>query len=206
MSAREIKVAPWENVVLRIIAIYKLAKMALFLSIGIGLLEVLRHHHHDMSEIFQTYVIDPMHFDPENRLLKYLLDQASAITPHKIALFSDVAFFYAALFGAEGFGLYFRKRWAEWVVVGSTGSLLPIEFYEIWIHPAWWKVGVVVGNLAIVIYLIHRILLDQRNCARSRSEDDSSGPTGSGKASKLLDHPESASSSDDSGQVVSEVP
>jgi uncharacterized membrane protein (DUF2068 family) len=203
MSAREINVAPWENVVLRTIAIYKLAKTALFLALGIGLTKLM---HHDVSEILRVYVIDPMHFDPENRMLKYLLDQASELTSHKIAFFSDVAFFYAALFGAEGFGLYFRKHWAEWVVVFSTGSLLPIEFYEIWIHPAWWKVGVVAGNLAILIYLIHRILLDQRNSARSRSEGDLSGPTGSGKASKLLDHPESASSSDDSGHVVSEVP
>jgi uncharacterized membrane protein (DUF2068 family) len=202
MSAREIKVAPWENVVLRIIAIYKLAKTALFLGIGIGLLRLM---HHDVAEILRVYLIDPMHFDPENRMLKYLLDQASELTSHKIAFFSDVAFFYAALFGAEGFGLYFRKHWAEWVVVFSTGSLLPIEFYEIWIHPAWWKAAVVAGNLAILIYLVHRILLDQRNCARARSEDDMAGPTGSGKASKLLDHPESASS-DDSGHVVSEVP
>lgn len=196
MSARPIKVAPWEDFVLRLIAVYKLAKAALSVAIGIGLIRAMNQN---VAELFRIYIIDPLHFDPENRLLKWILDQASELTPHKMELFSFGAFFYAAVFATEGIGLFLRKHWAEYMVLISTGSLLPIEFYEIYLQMAWWKAAVVVGNLAILIYLIHRLLLDSRT---AREE----GPTGSGRSSKMLDHPESGSSTDDSNRVVSEVP
>jgi uncharacterized membrane protein (DUF2068 family) len=193
MSARPIKVAPWEDFVLRLIAIYKLAKAALSVSIGIGLLRI---RNHNITEMLRVYVIDPLHFDPENRLLKWLLDEASELTPHKIGFISFGAFFYAAVFATEGIGLYLRKHWAEYMVLISTGSLLPVEFFEIYLQLAWWKVGVVVGNLAILIYLIHRLLLDRSS---ARSNDSRRGP-------KLLHDAESTSTTDDSDRVVSEFP
>jgi uncharacterized membrane protein (DUF2068 family) len=163
MSVRPNSVAPWEDFVLRLIAFYKLAKTVLFIGIGIGLMQVM---HHNVAELLRVYVIDPLHFDPENRFLREILDKASELTDHRIEFFGYAAFFYAAVFGAEGIGLYLRKHWAEYMVLISTGSLLPVEFYEIYLQLAWWKVWVVLGNLAILIYLIHRLLLDARNSAQ----------------------------------------
>jgi len=64
---------------------------------------------------------------------------------------------YAGFFLAEGTGLWLRKRWGEWLTVIITGSLLPVEVYEIYRHPRPVKVMVLVVNLAIVAYLIHHI-------------------------------------------------
>lgn len=166
MSARPPRVAPWEDFVLRLIAIYKLAKTVLFLAIGIGLIRIM---HHNVGEMLRVYVIDPMHFDPENRLLQPLLEKASALTRHQIESAGIVAFFYALLFGTEGVGLYLRKHWAEYLVLISTASLLPIEFWEIHVHLAWWKIAITVGNLAILLYLAHRLWLD----AHTSSDKDS---------------------------------
>jgi len=88
------------------------------------------------------------------------------------------AFFYAALFAAEGVGLYLRKRWAEYLVVIVTGSLLPFEIYEIYVHATWWKFVIVLGNLLIVGYLIHRLRLDCHN-AHAKSEEASMVPAAS---------------------------
>jgi uncharacterized membrane protein (DUF2068 family) len=86
-------------------------------------------------------------------------------------LLGYAAFFYAALFAAEGIGLYLRKHWAEYLVVIVSGSLLPFEVYELFNSAAWWKLGVLTGNLLIVGYLIHRIVLDARMKAQRRKAE-----------------------------------
>jgi uncharacterized membrane protein (DUF2068 family) len=160
-------VAPWEDFVLRLIAVYKLIKTVVFIGLGVGLLHLM---HHNVEEMLRIYVIDPMHFDPENRLLRWVLYSASELTNRRIAFLSGGAFFYAAVFATEGIGLYIRAHWAEYMVLISTGSLLPIEVYETYHQWAWWKAAVLLGNLAILLYLVHRLWLDSHNIARRRLE------------------------------------
>lgn len=61
---------------------------------------------------------------------------------------------YAALEGVEAVGLWFAKRWAEYLTFLSTTLLLPLEVYEI-IHKG--SVLKVIGfavNVAVVVYLL----------------------------------------------------
>ena len=176
MSTPAPRVAPWEDFVLRLIALYKLAKSALFFALGFGLLQLL---HQDVAQFLNDYVIEHQ-IDPENRLLhrllNWLIDHASLLTDHRIEIISFGAFFYASIFAAEGIGLYLRKHWAEYMVLISTGSLLPIEFWEIYLKLAWWKFAVVVGNLLIIVYLVHRLLLDASFKARQLQEKEGRAP------------------------------
>jgi hypothetical protein len=57
----------------------------------------------------------------------------------------------------EGIGLWLEKRWAEWLTVIITSSLVPIEIYEIYRHPSPVKISVFLLNIAIVVYLVYRI-------------------------------------------------
>jgi uncharacterized membrane protein (DUF2068 family) len=171
MSKTPEKIALWEDLVLRGIAIYKLLHAGFFIAAGFGL---LRLRHHNVVEILNSYVIIPYHLNPEDEIVDWVLDLAQNLTSHKLAFLGYAAFFYAALFAAEGIGLYLRKRWAEYLVVIVGASLLPFELYELYLRLAWWKLGVIVGNLAIVFYLIHRLLLDSR---RSREIDGAESPS-----------------------------
>jgi uncharacterized membrane protein (DUF2068 family) len=179
MSAPVPRVAPWEDFVLRIIAIYKLGKAVLFFAVGLGVRNLL---HRNVSQFLNDYIIEHQ-IDPENRflhgLLHWSLVHASDLTDHKIRFFSYLAFFYAAIFLAEGIGLYFRKHWAEYMVLISTGSLLPIEFYELYLSLALWKFAVLLGNLLIVAYLIHRITLEARLKSVSPPPDEGQPPAAS---------------------------
>jgi uncharacterized membrane protein (DUF2068 family) len=192
MSATTTRVAPWEDFVLRMIAVYKLLHALFFIAVGFGL---LRLRHHNVVEILNTYVIIPYHLNPENRVVDWLLDKAGSVSPHMLFLLGWAAFFYAALFAAEGIGLYLRKHWAEYLVVIVTGSLLPIEVYELFLHLAWWKFGAVVGNLTIVAYLVHRLLLDSRN-----------RPPGPPPPSDKEEFPKRPAPSAQAKRVVTEVP
>ncbi len=178
-----LKVAAWEDFVLRSIGVFKIFKAIVSIAIGFGLREML-HHHQDLDDVMRTYIFDPMHFDSENKLIKWALDKAATVTPHNLRFFGNVAFFYAAVFATEGVGLFLRKHWAEYMVLVSTGALLPVEFYEIYLKLAWWKMAVVVTNLAILLYLVHRLFLDsridslrvRRKAARER-EDEGKPPS-----------------------------
>jgi uncharacterized membrane protein (DUF2068 family) len=159
MSAPTARIAPWEDFILRLIAIYKLCHAVFFMAVGFGLLKL---RHVNLVDFISNHLIIPYHLNPEEPFVDWLLEKADKVTPHAITMAVDVTFLYAALFMVEGVGLYMRKRWAEWLVVVVAGLLLPVEFKSLFHHVVWWKIAVVIGNLFIVGYLIHRITLDAR--------------------------------------------
>jgi uncharacterized membrane protein (DUF2068 family) len=139
---------PW----LRVIAFFKLIKAVLFFAAGVG---VLHFFNKDVADQLE-HLLDHLHVDPDNRYAQALIDQVGRMTNSnlKLAALSIIAFFYSALFGTEGVGLFLRKRWAEWFVVIVTGSLLPVEIYEIIHKITALKIILTVVNLLILGYLI----------------------------------------------------
>ena len=56
--------------------------------------------------------------------------------------------------GAEAVGLWFMKRWAEYLTFVATTALLPLEIWELTRRISPFKIVALVVNLAIVIYLL----------------------------------------------------
>jgi uncharacterized membrane protein (DUF2068 family) len=138
---------------LRLIAIFKLLKATLLIAVGVG---VLKYVHKDLSCALEHWIA-VSGLNPGNRLLDRLLEKAANLTPHKIKLVGVGSFIYAGLFLAEGTGLWLAKRWGEWVTIFITSSLVPVEIYECYHHLTAIKIVVLLLNIAIVFYLIHRI-------------------------------------------------
>jgi uncharacterized membrane protein (DUF2068 family) len=152
---------PKSDFVLRLIAIYKLATAALFLVAAVGVLHLMNRD----VETWLKAVMDNSHVDPDNHLAKWCLRKAEKLTNERIESISAIGFFYATLFATEGLGLYFKKRWAEYLVVVVTASLLPLEGYELWHSITWPKVVLLAGNLAILSYLIYVIRRNEKQGA-----------------------------------------
>jgi uncharacterized membrane protein (DUF2068 family) len=76
------------------------------------------------------------------------------VDEHRLRQLSVGTFFYSALFLCEGTGLALAKRWAEYLTIVTTASLMPLEMYEIYVHPTWPRVAVLVVNIAVVAYLV----------------------------------------------------
>ena len=159
MPASATRLAPWEDFVLRVIAIWKLLHAVFFTAVGFGLLKL---RHHNVVDFLNDHLIVPYHLNPESHIVDWMLAEAQKVSPHMLFLAGWASFLYAAVFATEGIGLYLRKRWAEWLVVISTGFFLPLEIYELFHRVFWWKFLILAGNLIIVTYLAHRILLDTR--------------------------------------------
>ena len=138
---------------LRVIAVFKFLKAALLIALGIGLFKVL---HKDLGDVLEHW-IGALRLDPGSHYVNLALEKAMNARPQQIKKLGLGSFLYAGLFLAEGTGLWLRKRWGEWLTVIITSSLVPIEVYEIYRHFSPVKVGVLVVNVAIVLYLIYHM-------------------------------------------------
>jgi uncharacterized membrane protein (DUF2068 family) len=138
---------------LRLIAVFKLVKASLLIAVAVGIFKLL---HRDVADVVEHWV-EVLKLDPNNHFIDAVLEKASDISPDKIKELGLGSLFYAGLFLTEGTGLWFEKRWAEWLTVIITSSLVPIEIYSIHRHPTWIKIAALSINLAIVAYLVYRI-------------------------------------------------
>jgi uncharacterized membrane protein (DUF2068 family) len=141
------------SVTLLLIGLFKLLKGVALLAIGIG---ALRFLHRDLAHSIEHWV-DILRVDPDNRHVHALLSRAFRVTPHQLKALSAGTLIYAALFLTEGTGLILRRRWAEYLTIITTGGLVPLEVYEIAKHVTPVKIGVLIVNIAIVVYLVVRV-------------------------------------------------
>lgn len=61
---------------------------------------------------------------------------------------------YALIEVVEGVGLWFGKRWAEYLAVVATAAFLPIEVYELTEKISWFKIGTLALNIVAVLYIL----------------------------------------------------
>lgn len=142
---------------LRIIAIYKAVK-----TVCLILVAALAFHL-DREQNFEKLVnwLEHLSLTDSNGLRWRLVELLQEWGPSKFVAIGMVALAYAAIFATEGAGLWLRKHWAEWFTVIATGSLIPLEFYETLHRFTWLKLGALVTNVAIVVYLV-RIAMQPR--------------------------------------------
>ena len=152
---------------IRLIGLFKLVKAILLIAVGVGALKMV---HSDVTDLATGWVLK-FGLDPGGRHVGKLLLETANLTPDRIRAVGVGSFVYAALFLTEGTGLLMAKRWAEWFSVIITSSLVPFEIYEIYRHPTVLKFFALLVNIAVVVYLVHRIRTDD---AAARSGGTSS--------------------------------
>ena len=77
-----------------------------------------------------------------------------------------VSLSYAGILLAEGVGLWLEFTWAAYLTVVSMSLLIPFKLYEIVEQVSVLRVGVLLLNLVIVLYLISQF---KRHTLRSRA-------------------------------------
>ncbi len=136
-----------------LIAAFKLVKGLGLLVLGIGALKLL---HKDVAAEVAKW-IDILRVDPNNHYIQEALARLGMVDDRKLKALSIGTFFYSALYLTEGVGLSLRKRWAEYVTIISTASLLPLEIYEIAKHVSAPKIAVLLANIAVLVYLVMEV-------------------------------------------------
>jgi uncharacterized membrane protein (DUF2068 family) len=98
-----------------------------------------------------------LHIDPDTRHLGRAVHALLALDEERLKAASAGLFVYSAVSLMEGIGLLLRKRWTEYLTAIATGSLVPLEIYEVMRHPGVVRAAVLLANLAIVWYLARRL-------------------------------------------------
>jgi uncharacterized membrane protein (DUF2068 family) len=138
---------------LLVIAAFKLLKGLALLAVGIGALKLL---HKDVAAIVDHWV-NAFRVDPHNRFIHWLLAKLPMVDDRKLKELSIGTFIYSAVFLTEGFGLAFRKRWAEYFTIITTGSFLPLEIYELLRRATLPKGLTLAINIAVLVYLVWEV-------------------------------------------------
>jgi uncharacterized membrane protein (DUF2068 family) len=139
--------------VLRTIALYKLVKVLLLLALVYG--EVRLSDASLTAKLVSWAAERP--FGLEHKIVTQLLEWFSGLSASRVHALRMVTLAYAAVFAAEGVGLWMRKRWAEWMTTIITASLIPLELWELFHNPNLGKAAIFVANVAIVIILIRHV-------------------------------------------------
>ena len=147
------------NRVLLLIAVYKFLHAMLFFAIGIGAHHLLHRDLADQIELFARH----LRFNPESRLIIFILQKSSLITGPVLERISLVAYCYATLTLVEGIGLYLEKAWGEFLTLAITASFLPWEILEILRQITWIRVGLLTINILVFVYLLQLVLGRARN-------------------------------------------
>jgi uncharacterized membrane protein (DUF2068 family) len=79
---------------------------------------------------------------------------------------------YAVLEGVEAVGLWFQKRWAEYLTFIATTVFVPLEVYELVARQSFFRIVTLVINLAVCAYLLFaKRLFGLRGGARVEEEE-----------------------------------
>lgn len=135
------------------IAGFKTVKGLLLLLAGLGLLRLV---HAEIATLF-SLLIEALHVDADSRILHALVLKVDALQPHTVLVMGVISLGYAGLLLIEGVGLWFEASWAAYLTVISTSLLLPFELYEVVQQVPAFRIGVLLLNLVIVVYLVSHL-------------------------------------------------
>jgi uncharacterized membrane protein (DUF2068 family) len=125
------------------------------LLVAIGLV-LITHPHTDWGRTI-TDLTNDLGFDPRSNGIQRVIAKVEAISPDKYTIFGIIAIAYGILEGVEGYGLWRRRAWAEYLTVVATSLLFIPEIDEIAKTPTALKIGALLVNLAVVAYLVFRL-------------------------------------------------
>jgi uncharacterized membrane protein (DUF2068 family) len=140
------------DMIIRVIALLKLAKALVLITVAAGALSLLHRHDGALDDW-----IDALVFDPHGKYVHELVTRFSLLDDHKLEVIGIGSLLYAAVFVIEGIGLMLRRMWAEVLTVIITTSFIPLEIYELVERKSTAKAVVIVVNVVVVLYLLRRL-------------------------------------------------
>jgi len=158
---------------LEIIAAFKFIEAATLIVVGLGAFGLMNAGVADAAqEWLERLALGNGHriaVTAAARALPFL----AAATPRHFGALGTGAFLYALVFLVEGVGLWRGKRWAEYLTIGVTTSLLPLEVAAVYHRITVVRVVTLVVNVTVVVYLLWQLR------AAQRAERDAHSPVSS---------------------------
>jgi uncharacterized membrane protein (DUF2068 family) len=140
---------------LKLIALFKIAKGMLLLVLGVSL--VFLNMRTRWMDAISDWTADEILME-HSRAVTWLLHKLQALLAGgAVRATGFLALFYSAVLFTEGIGVYLQKRWAEWLMIIATGSLIPIEVRHLWHRPGLVGVLILLVN-CFIVWFLYRVL------------------------------------------------
>ena len=140
-----------ETEVIRAIATVELIKGLVVLLAGFGALSLI---HRDVWDVAVSF-LHLLHIKHRYHYADVFLRVAQNITDRQLVLVAVIAALYSTIRFVEAYGLWKKRGWAEWFAAASGALYLPFEINELFHRLNIFGVGLLVINLAIVIYMLY---------------------------------------------------
>ncbi|HYM74631.1 MAG TPA: DUF2127 domain-containing protein [Candidatus Dormibacteraeota bacterium] len=144
--------------VLRAVASFEFFKGVFVVLMGICALALV----HTDAWLLAERILTRLHISTDRRSAQVFLDFADSVTDARLWAAASIAFGYAALRFTEAYGLWRERTWAEWVAFVSGTLLLPLEVRELFRGVTFWRCALLIGNLAIVCFMLYVIIANRR--------------------------------------------
>ena len=148
-----------DKVVLRLIAVDRAFHFVLLGLLAVAIF-LFASHQHELKRTFFRVVADLQNgvgggpVQTSKTGILHELDKLFTLKSSTLNLVGAGVAAYATLEGIEAIGLWFQRRWAEYLTFVATTAFLPLEVYELAHKLTPFKVFALLVNLAIVIYLL----------------------------------------------------
>ncbi len=147
-----------DKIVLRLIAIDRAFHFVALTALGVLVLlfaadrATLRHTFYKVITDLQGGVAAAQTHSSHGLL--HDLDNAFTTSSSHLHLVGGVLLAYGVIELIEAVGLWYQRRWAEYLTFLVTASLLPLEVYEIANRPTLFKAVALIINALVVVYLL----------------------------------------------------
>lgn len=142
------------------VALFEALKGTIVLVAGFGLAHAI---HGDVGR-FAERLVHRLHLDAAKRYPRIFLDLANNLSDSQLWALAALALAYSVVRFAEAYGLWFERRWGEWIAALSGGIYVPAEIYELARGYSTVKVVALVLNMLVVGYMCF-LLLRRRGSA-----------------------------------------
>jgi uncharacterized membrane protein (DUF2068 family) len=145
-----------DRYVLRLIALDRAIHVIVLAGLAVALFTFAAHNqalHHDYQNIMNDLAGGAPGASQARGVLGYF-GRAFKYSPSHLRILGLVLLAFASLESVEGVGLWFNKRWAEYLTFVATTALVPFEVYELTNGVSVFKLIALIINLAVVIYLL----------------------------------------------------
>ncbi len=148
-----------DKIVLRAIAIDRAVHFAVLTFLGVLVFFVAAHEHELQHRLYRVLIdiqggVAGGPVQSGHTGVVHDLDELFTLRSSTLHLLGVSLFVYAAIEGAEAVGLWYQRRWAEYLTFIATAIFLPLEVYELTRTISLFKIIALLLNLAIVIYLV----------------------------------------------------
>ncbi len=134
---------------IHLIAVFEAIKGVIGLIAGFGILSLMNRD----IVAFAEDLVGFLHLNSEGRIAHRIVETVTKLNPSNLKLFFILSLIYASVRFIEAYGLWRLRAWAEWFAIISGAIYIPVEIYELIHKPTYIRAGILIFNIAIVIYL-----------------------------------------------------